>query len=227
MKDTAAIIVAGGKGLRYGGRVRKQYLLLNGRPILWWSLSAFERSPSIGSITLVVPAEDVSRLRAQTQAWKFKKLFAVVPGGTLRADSVRHGLFHIPPNSRYVAVHDAVRPLVTTATIENVIRAARRLKAALAASPSRDTLKLGSPAGFVRHSPPRETVWLAQTPQIFERRLLERAHRKGIRQAVTDDAQLVERLGARVKLVESSSENLKVTVPVDFVLARKILEERA
>ena len=154
-------------------------------------------------------------------------MFAVVSGGAARADSVRQGLLHIPPTSRYVAVHDAVRPLVTREIIENVIRAARRFKAALAASPSKDTLKLGSQAGFVQHSPPRETVWLAQTPQIFERRLLERANRKGLRQAVTDDAQLVERLGVRVKLVESSSENLKVTVPIDFMLARKILEERS
>src|SRR5665213_1845541 len=96
MRDTAAIIVAGGKGLRYGGRVRKQYLLLNRRPILWWSMSAFERSPSIESITLVVPADDVSRLRAQARAWKFKKLWAVVAGGISRADSVRQGLLHLP-----------------------------------------------------------------------------------------------------------------------------------
>jgi 2-C-methyl-D-erythritol 4-phosphate cytidylyltransferase len=227
MKDTAAIIVAGGKGLRYGGRVRKQYLLLHRKPILWWSLSAFERSPSVISITLVVPADDVRAVSAKAHTWGFRKLFAVVPGGATRADSVREGLERLPPESRYVAVHDAVRPLVTPAIIESVIRAARASKAALAACPSKDTVKLANTSDFVSASPKRETVWLAQTPQIFERRLLERANRAGRRQAVTDDAQLVERLGVRVKLVKSPPENFKVTVPIDFMLARRILEERA
>jgi len=227
MKDTAAIIVAGGKGLRFGGDIRKQYLLLNRRPILWWSLSAFERCPSIESITLVVPGEDVRRVNAQARAWKFRKLAAVVPGGVSRADSVRQGLQHIPQNSRYVAVHDAVRPLVTPVLIENVIRQTRKTKAALAACPSKDTVKIADARGCVASSPSRDRVWLAQTPQIFERHVLERAHRQGRHWPVTDDAQLVERLGIRVKLVESSSENIKVTVPIDLIMARKILEARA
>jgi len=227
MNDTAAIIVAGGKGLRYGGRVRKQYLLLKNRPLLWWSLAAFEKSPSIASITVVVPSDDIERLLHQSRAWRFKKLTAIVAGGATRADSVRQGLLHLTETARYVAVHDAVRPLITPGTIESVIHAARKTKAALAACPSKDTIKIANARGLVQSSPSRERVWLAQTPQIFERKLLERAHQQGKRAKVTDDAQLVERLGVRVKLVESSPENLKVTVPIDFVLARHILEERA
>jgi 2-C-methyl-D-erythritol 4-phosphate cytidylyltransferase len=227
MKDTAAIIVAGGKGLRFGGRVRKQYLLLKSRPILWWSASAFERSPSVSSIVFVVPAEDVIRVCAATKSWKFKKLTAIVAGGKTRADSVRHGLYMLGSACHYVAVHDAVRPLVTPKTIERVIGAARQSRAALAATPSKDTVKLANARGQVVASPPRETVWLAQTPQIFERRLLERAHRAGRRKAVTDDSQLVERLGVRVTLVDSPADNIKVTLPIDYVLARKILEERS
>jgi 2-C-methyl-D-erythritol 4-phosphate cytidylyltransferase len=227
MKDTAAIIVAGGKGLRYGGRVRKQYLLLGGRPIVWWSLSAFEKCPSVVSIVLVVPADDVTLVRAQVRRWKMKKQITVVSGGPTRAASVRRGLSAIPPGCRYVAVHDAVRPLARPALIESVIRAARKGGAALAACLSKDTVKLANARGMVVSSPPRETVWLAQTPQIFERRLLLRAHENGRSLAVTDDAQLVERLGARVKLVESPSDNIKVTVPLDFILARKILAERS
>jgi len=242
MKDTAAIIVAGGKGLRFGGRVRKQYLLLKNRPILWWSSAAFEHSPSIFSIVLVVPPDDVVRVRAETRSWKIRKLTAVVPGGKTRADSVRQGLSALPSSGRYVAVHDAVRPLITPDTIERVIRAARRSGAALAAAPSTDTVKLSNRRGLVVSSPPRESVWLAQTPQIFERRLLERAHglrrknghgpwtvdRKSVHGArFTDDSQLVERLGVRVQLVESPADNIKVTLPMDFVLAGKILEERS
>jgi 2-C-methyl-D-erythritol 4-phosphate cytidylyltransferase len=189
-------------------------------------MAAFEKSPSIQSLTLVAPAEDVPLLVQQSQTWSFRKPLSIVEGGETRADSVRCGLTEIPDDARYVAVHDAVRPLVTPEVIEAVIAAARRYKAALAACPSKDTVKLASAQGFVRDSPPRETVWLAQTPQIFERRLLEQAHHKGRSLAVTDDAQLVERLGHHVKLVMSPSENIKVTVPSDFILARQILEKR-
>jgi 2-C-methyl-D-erythritol 4-phosphate cytidylyltransferase len=227
MKDTAAIIVAGGKGKRFGGRVRKQYLLLAGRPILWWSVAAFEKSPSVSAIVLVVPARDVSMIRTQTKKWKLKKLVAVVPGGSTRADSVRRGLSAVSPNSRYVAVHDAVRPLITPTLIESVIKAARLGGAALAACPSKDTVKIADARGHIVSSPPRDSVWLAQTPQIFEQRLLLRAHRLGKRHHVTDDAQLVERLNVHVRLVQSPPENIKVTVPMDFILARQILQERS
>jgi 2-C-methyl-D-erythritol 4-phosphate cytidylyltransferase len=175
---------------------------------------------------LVAPAEDVNRLRRQSRRWRFKKPLDVVAGGKTRADSVRAGLAAVSKASSYIAVHDAVRPLVTPRIIERVIRAARESKAALAACPSKDTVKLADQNGFVRQSPPRETVWLAQTPQIFERGLLLRAHQKGRHAAVTDDAQLVERLGKRVKLVESPSENIKVTVPMDFIVAERILKNR-
>jgi len=226
-KDTAAIIVAGGKGLRFGGRIRKQYLLLNGKPIVWWSLRAFEKSPSISSIILVVPADDVVRLQSKAKAWKFRKLMAIVPGGQTRADSVRQGLLALPQECRYVAVHDAVRPLIEPTTVEKVIASTRQSGAALAACPCKDTVKVSNGNGYIHSTPLRETIWLAQTPQVFERKILERAHRKGNTAGVTDDAMLVERLGVRVKLVESSPENMKVTVPMDFIFARHILQERS
>src|SRR5262249_55347355 len=118
--DVAAVIVAGGKGLRFGGRVRKQYLLLNGRSVLAWSLSAFEQCPSIFSMVLVVPAADVKKVRHETQRYKLTKLLGVVAGGKTRADSVRAGLAALPAATRYVAVHDAVRPLVKPEWIETV-----------------------------------------------------------------------------------------------------------
>jgi 2-C-methyl-D-erythritol 4-phosphate cytidylyltransferase len=224
--DTAAIIVAGGKGLRFGGSIRKQYLLLNKKPIVWWSLRAFEKSPSIQTMALVVPVEDLSRIRVEAQRWKFKKLDAIIPGGATRAGSVSRGLSAIPAESRYVAVHDAVRPLVTPKIVENVIQAARQSKAAIAASPSKDTVKLANGDGCVHSTPAREKVWLAQTPQVFETKLLRRAHARAASRLATDDAMLVESLGIRVKLVESSAENMKVTVPMDLILARHILQER-
>ena len=217
MRDTAAIIVAGGRGLRYGGRVRKQFLLLKGRPVVWWALKAFQRSPSIAQIILVVPKDDLK------QCASFGPTVRVVAGGATRAESVRAGIKELGPAIRWVAVHDAVRPLVHSKLIEKVIAAARRFKAAIAACPSKDTVKLANGDAYVHSTPLRESVWLAQTPQVFERKLLERAHARGRRLAVTDDAQLVERMGVRVRLVEAPAENIKITRPIDLELAKCIV----
>src|SRR4051812_45690240 len=124
MKDTAAILVAGGKGLRFGGKVRKQYLSLQGRPVIAWSLRAFQASPSIAEIILVVPAEDVKPMQRLGKA-------RVVAGGATRAESVREGLKAVSLPIRWVAVHDAVRPLVTPELIERTLAEARRHRAAI------------------------------------------------------------------------------------------------
>ena len=221
--DAAAIIVAGGQGKRFGGRVRKQYLSLSGRPLLWWAVNAFDRSRSVGAVVLVVPREDLSRARRSFSRWKVRKPLHIVAGGVTRAGSVRHGLAAVPPGFRWVAVHDAVRPLVTPALIENVLRAARAHRAAIAACPSKDTVKWASSRQKILRTLPRKDVWLAQTPQAFERRLLERAHQKGKGLDATDDSFLVERLGVQVKLVAGPPENLKVTIPMDLKVARMIL----
>ncbi len=227
MKDTAVVLVAGGKGLRFGGPVRKQYLALEGRPLVWWSIRAFERAASVAVIILVVPADDIPSLIKTSRSWGFKKLALIVPGGAARSDSVRNGLVAVSPRLRYVAVHDAVRPLITSEIIEKTIAVARRSRAAIAAIPSKDTVKIVNAAGVIQSSPKRETVWLAQTPQVFERKLLERAHHQGRALTVTDDAQLVEKLGTRVKVVEASPENMKVTYPLDAAVARIILKGRS
>jgi len=193
---------------------------------LWWSLTAFEKCPSVSSIVLVAPAGDLPVLRARARRWKIKKLKAVVSGGKTRADSVRAGLRAVGPEAAWIAVHDAVRPLVTVDVIEKTLAEARRFGAAIAAVPSKDTVKLSHPRGHVRATPERASVWLAQTPQVFARRLLEDAHRRGRRRAVTDDAQLVERLGIRVRLVEASPENIKVTLPLDLVLAKALIKKQ-
>jgi 2-C-methyl-D-erythritol 4-phosphate cytidylyltransferase len=226
MPDTAAIVVAGGQGTRFGGKVRKQYLTLEGRPILWWSLKAFENSPSVDAIVLVVPESDVARLERQVKTWRLKKARIVVAGGKSRRESVAKGLQVVPPDLKWVAVHDAVRPLVTKALIEATIAAARKVGGAIAACPSKDTVKLAAPGSLIEKTPPRESVWLAHTPQVFGRELLERAHASHPELTATDDAQLVELLGAPVQLVVSPPENIKVTVPSDLVLARSILRQR-
>jgi 2-C-methyl-D-erythritol 4-phosphate cytidylyltransferase len=225
-RDAAAIIVAAGRGLRFGGRRRKQYVLLKGRPLLRWSVEAFANSPSVGALIVVVPQTDVRRVTRQLASLKTQKYMKVVAGGKTRSESVRRGLKAIPGGLAWVAVHDGVRPLVTSAVIERTFAGARRYGAAIAACRSKDTVKLAQSNGCIKTTPSRESVWLAQTPQIFKRTLLERAHARNANRTVTDDAQLVERLGNRVKLVESPPENLKVTVPSDLEMARLILKAR-
>jgi len=207
--------------------VRKQYLRLARRPILWWSLRAFERTRAIAAVVVVVPGDDVLKVRQACRRWGFRKVTAVVAGGETRADSVREGLAALPLGARWISVHDAVRPLVTPKLIEQTLAGARRHRAAIAACPSRDTVKIATGgAAFIRETPERSRVWLAQTPQAFERSLLERAHARGRHLPATDDALLVERLGVRVALVESSPDNLKVTVPMDLGMAQRILHQR-
>jgi len=224
--DAAAIIVAGGKGLRFGGKIRKQYLRLHGRPLLWWSLKAFQQAPGIGSIVLVVPLDDVSAVRSLTGRWKFSKLRRVVPGGKTRQDSVREGLSALDPSIRWVAVHDAVRPLIKKETIQKALQGALKTGAAIAACPSRDTVKLKNGDDCVASTPPREGVWLAQTPQVIRRDLFEKAYRAAKGFAATDDAQLVERIGVKVKLIESPAGNIKVTLPEDLEIASFYLKHR-
>jgi len=207
--------------------VRKQYLALSGRPILWWTAKAFDRSPSIGEIILVVPREDVASVERQFNRHKLRKPLKVVAGGSTRAESVRRGLAAAAYSYRWIAVHDGVRPLVTPQLIERVLSEARAHRAAIAACPSQDTVKLAGRNNMIARTLPRETVWLAQTPQAFDRALLERAHRNGSKFAATDDAYLVEKLGVRVKLVASPPDNLKVTVPSDLEIAKKLIKRRA
>lgn len=245
--DTAAIVLGAGQGLRFGGHVRKQYLRLQGRPVLWWSLAAFQASPSIDTIVLVAPREDLPRLTRQVATWRFSKLNLLVAGGKERSDSVKEGLAAVSDATRWVAVHDGVRPLITPAQIESVLAVARKYKAAIAAVPSRDTVKIADRMQCIAASPDRRSVWQAQTPQIFAHHLLRQAHglirgapgsrlkAPGIlpkacslepKAAITDDAQLVERLGVKVKLVDTSAENMKVTLPIDLEFAKIILKRR-
>ena len=152
------------------------------------------------------------------------RLAEPVSGGALRQDSVAEGLAALPKGVRFVGVHDAARCLVTAAEIEQVLDAARTHGAAILATPARDTLKTVRD-GIVKETPDRATCWVAQTPQIFERdllaRSLERANSEGF--VGTDDAQLVERLGVPVHIVEGHPENIKITLPGDLRLAEALL----
>jgi 2-C-methyl-D-erythritol 4-phosphate cytidylyltransferase len=219
-----AIIVAAGRSERMGG-ADKIFTALMGRPLLAWALGAFNRCDDIDAIVVVTAPGALDRMRDFIREWRFTKVTAVVAGGATRQDSVRAGI-DAAPGAAIVAVHDAARPLVTPELISRGVALARERGAALCAVPARDTVKevAGDPP-VVRSTPDRARMWLAQTPQVFDRKLLLEAH-AGAASTATDDAALVEASGHPVYVYEGEATNIKITTPDDIVIAEALLRER-
>lgn len=215
----AAVIPAGGAGLRMGG-VRKQYLELEGQPILLHAVRAFMEHPAVRWVVVALPAEDMAR-----PPLFLPEGVTVVAGGAERGDSVRLALEAVPASAEVVLIHDAARPLVPRAVIDRALAAATAGVGAVAAIPVSDTLKRAAADGTVEATVERAGLWRAQTPQAFPRGMIVEAYARAAREGVvaTDDAALVERYGGRVVLVEGSPRNLKVTTPEDLRLAALLL----
>ncbi|HEX6937896.1 MAG TPA: 2-C-methyl-D-erythritol 4-phosphate cytidylyltransferase [Longimicrobiales bacterium] len=224
----AVVVAAGGAGRRMGG-ARKQYAELLGEPILLHSLRPFLAHPSVVRVVVALPAEDA----AEPPAWLAELAardarIALVAGGAERGDSVHRGLEAVPESVDVVLVHDAARPLVTRAVIERTLAAASGGVGAVAAVPVTDTLKQVGADGRIVGTPDRSVFQAAQTPQAFPRAMLLDAYRRAARDGVaaTDDAALVERYGGKVVVVEGAPENIKVTRPIDLVVAEALLRAR-
>lgn len=217
-----AVIVAAGSSTRFGG-TDKLSADLCGRPVLAWTLAAFEAAASIDRIVVVTAADRVKAVSALGQAWAPQRFHAAVPGGPRRRDSVEAGLQ--VATSRYVAIHDGARPLVTPAWIDCTVAAASAGHGAILAIPVTDSIKEVSGAAIVGH-PDRSRLWAAQTPQVVRRTSWLDAARTGDGDE-TDDAAMLSRLGLECLVVEGSPENLKITRPLDLDVARLILNVRA
>jgi 2-C-methyl-D-erythritol 4-phosphate cytidylyltransferase len=218
--DVGVVVVAAGRGTRFGGPVPKQYQLLARTPVLLHAIRAFASHPDVGMIVVVVAAEDA----ATPPAWLADacgERLHVVAGGKERRDSVRAGLNALVSACTIVLVHDGARPFPARATIDAAIASARDGRAAVPAIPVADTIKRADDFGRVLSTVDRHGLWAAQTPQAFPRAILERAHTApGLDElSATDDATLVERLGEPVDLIPGSIENLKITTARDLELA--------
>ena len=226
MRDGAAvgIVVAAGRSERMDG-LDKIFAALMGRPLLVWALSALKRCDAIDGVVVVASPRSVERVRDLCAEWRFSNVIAVVPGGPTRQESVRAGI-DAAGDAAIVAIHDAARPLVTPELIDRGVVLARELGAALCAIPSRDTVKEvdGDPP-TVRTTPDRARMWLAQTPQVFDRALLLEAHARATSGA-TDDATLVEAMGHEVRVYEGVASNFKITTAEDLIVAEALLRER-
>ena len=212
-----------------GHKTPKQFLSLGGLPLLVHSLRVLEVSGTISAIVLAVPKSEMDYCRKDiVSAYGIKKVRAVVEGGEERQDSVGRGLAAVGAEADIVLVHDAVRPFLTTDMVARVVEAAAKHGAAIAAIPMPDTVKRAGSDGLIDETVDRKSLWLAQTPQAARRTLLQEAHRKAQEDGFrgTDEAQLIERLGQRVALVDGSTENIKITRPEDLLIGEAILAGR-
>lgn len=223
-----ALIPAAGMGKRMGASINKQYLQLAGMPIVARTVAAFEQSPLIDAIYLVIPADEIPYCRKHiVESYGFRKIAAIVPGGRERQDSVLNGLNamqdHISTDD-VVLIHDGVRPLITEDILRESITTARLHDGAVVAVPVKDTIKTVQD-GIICDTPRRERLWQAQTPQSFRFGIIYTAHQcaKTDGFSATDDASLIERNGGKVHIIRGDYRNIKITTPEDLVLAGAFL----
>ena len=224
-----AIILAAGSGRRMNSAVPKQYLLLDGRPVLYYTLRAFEES-AVTDIVLVIGADEIEYCRQEfMEKYRLSKITAVVAGGRERYHSVYEGL-KAAAGSDYVLIHDGARPFVTADVIARSIEAVKVSGACAAGMPVKDTIKVVDADGLVKETPVRSTLWQIQTPQSFSCPLITRAYKEmiasGRESSVTDDAMVLERMtGQRVRVIEGDYRNIKITTPEDLLAAEAYLKD--
>lgn len=227
--DVTAIVPAAGGGRRFGGEVPKQYLPLQGEPMLARTLRVLAASGAVDRLIVVVAPGEEARCRGEVLLPHGIAVDRVVPGGADRQASVAAGLAAVPLVTGLVLVHDGARPLITADVIRAAVRAAAAAGAAVVAVPVTDTIKLADAELRIVETPPRSRLWAAQTPQVFRVDWLREAHARALADGFrgTDDSELVERLGYPVRLVPGAVENLKVTTPADLARAERVLRDRA
>ena len=230
MYKLAVIIPAAGSGSRMGSRIPKPFIQLNGQPILAHTIRNFLHVNEVIQIIVPTGNDSVKAVEEIVGATNNSRVhFHIVEGGAERQHSIQNALAKVFDEVDLVAVHDAVRPFIKPALIKKCADEAQKYKGAIIAVPAKDTIKIVDKHGAIERTPNRETLWQAQTPQIFSTKLLKKAYQKAIENNFvgTDDASLVERLGVRVKVVEGNRENLKITYPIDLQIAELFLKNEA
>jgi len=228
-------MLAAGMGLRMGGDIRKQYLMLGGMPMFLHSIKTMQESPIITDVVVMVHKDDVEVVRGLLDEYGCsEKLRRIVVGGKERVHSVARGLESIDWPCDYVFIHDCARPFLDQPTLERLFETVQRTKACVAGVPAKDTVKIVDEDCDVKTTPNRASVWIVQTPQVFELDLIRNAHRKALAQEdylasrgiiLTDDAMVAELAGeCRVRMVMATYRNIKITTPEDLVIGDAFLE---
>ena len=231
MVKCAAIVLAAGQGSRMGTKVQKQYLEILGKPVLYYSLDAFEQSDIIDEIILVVgEGQEAYCQKEIVDKYGFEKVTKVVLGGKERYESVYLGLAALQQDSiDYVFIHDGARPFVNEEMLARAYQSVKECDACVVGMPSKDTIKVVDEKNVVIETPERRFLWQVQTPQVFAYELIKDAYFELMEQKdikVTDDAMVLEQVkGLPVKLVEGSYENIKITTPEDLYIAEAFLKK--
>ncbi len=220
---TAAIVLAGGSGERFGHEGGKQLVEISGRPMLTWSIAAFDAVEDVGEIVVVCPQDRADEYRARAiDPYPFVTPITMAPAGTTRQESAFSGLEYASEEYSYVVLHDGARPLISPELIShtiNTLKGTLDADGAIVATPSVDTLKVVE-NGCIVGTPDRRVFWNAQTPQVFRAGVYRRAHASALSDGFigTDDSSLIERLGGKVLVVEGKRSNIKLTVPEDYAM---------
>lgn len=225
MKNSV-IICAAGVGKRMNSVIAKQYIELQGKSILAHTVDAFEKSDDINEIVIVTGSEDTDFVKKDiVEKYGCKKVKNVVAGGKERQNSVYNGLKAVSADTDIVIVHDGVRPFISNEDIKKIIEETKIYKACVSGVRVKDTIKICDNDGNITSTPDRAALWAAHTPQVFEFELLKKAYEKAFEDNIlgTDDSMLVERLGVKVKMVEGSYNNIKITTPEDLYIGENIL----
>jgi 2-C-methyl-D-erythritol 4-phosphate cytidylyltransferase len=226
---TIAIIPAGGSGKRMQDSLSKQYLLLNGIPVLAHTLKVFQCTPMIQDVLLVVPSGDIEfTTETIIRKYAISKVCQVLPGGNKRQDSVKSGLDAVGDDYDIVVIHDGVRPFVSEELIFLAVLEAFKEGAVTTGVPVNDTVKTVDQAGRIVETLSRDRLWLTQTPQAFKREIIKEAYTSAYYDHYygTDDASLVERMGVHVKMLPGSYENIKITTKEDLLFAESYMRSR-
>lgn len=221
----SAIIVAAGQSRRMGGDTSKQFILIDGVPVIVRTLKAFEIAERIREVVIAARQEDIPQMYALIQDYEITKVKQIITGGETRQVSVFRAIAQVDENADFLAIHDGARPLIRPQEIDLAVSAAVEHGAAALGVPVKDTVKQVDADGKIVDTPERSTLWAVQTPQVFSRALYLRAAEQAGEAAaqLTDDCQLIERTGAPVYLVRGAYANLKITTPEDVFAAEGIL----
>ena len=226
---TSAVILAAGSSSRMGGDSTKQFIELGGMPVVARTIIEFEKSQLIDEIIVVAKSDEVEKYKGFAEIYGITKTFKVIEGGETRQESARFGVDAVNSKSKYIAIHDAARCLITQEMIAKACHGAYLHGGAILAIKAVDTVKIGDKSAFIEETPERKMTWQAQTPQVFKVNAFRAATyiARDEKFEGTDDASLLEHIRIPVKLIEGSRENIKVTEPMDIYFAEAILKARA
>ncbi len=222
----SAIITAGGKGTRISGDIPKPLIEISGKPIIAYSLESFNVCDLVDEIIIVSKEDDIVRFSNIVEEYGFDKVSKIVVGGQERQDSVYNGLLELDEQTNIVLIHDGARPLVSIDVIENAILKCVDEKAVVTGVKVVDTIKITNKESIITDTPNRENLWIAQTPQVFDYKLITKAYQNAMEEGFysTDDAGLVERLGHRIRMIEGDYQNIKVTTDEDLLMVEGLVE---